>query len=73
MERGAAVAVPVVKSGGFIPSDPDGPFWQAFFAEEELALPAGTWQIDAVLNASLDSCGGEQHPLTASVIVRVEA
>ncbi len=72
MGRGAAVAVPFVKSGGFVPSDPDGPFWQAFFADKELHLPAGTWQIDAVLDANLGSCGGEQHPLTASVIVRVE-
>lgn len=72
MSRGTAVAVPFVKSGGFIPTDPDGPFWQAYFAERDLLLPAGTWQIDAVLEASLGSCGGERHSLTASVVIGVE-
>jgi len=72
MKRDAVVAVPFAKSGGFIPTDPDGPFWQAFFADPVLHLPAGTWQIDAILDAYLGACGGEHHALTASVTVRVE-
>lgn len=36
-----------VKSGGFDPDAPDGAFWESFFEEKELRLPAGTYTISA--------------------------
>jgi hypothetical protein len=72
MVRGAAVAFPFVKSGGFIDTDPDAAFWRAFFADKVLRLPAGNWRIEASLNGYLGACGGERHQLKVSVIVRVE-
>ena len=36
-----------VKSGSFDPDAPDGAFWESFFEEKELRLPAGTYTISA--------------------------
>jgi len=36
-----------VKSGGYDPDAPDGAFWESFFQEKELRLPAGTYTISA--------------------------
>lgn len=72
METGQAVPMPYVKSAALAGEDPDEAFWRAWIADPVLHLPAGTWQIDAVLDSTLSVCGGERHQLTASVVVVVE-
>lgn len=72
MERGVPVAYPFAKSGGFTPDEPLAPFYEAYFADPSLRLPAGTWTITAAGSWSLGECGGEAHALSASVTVVVE-
>ena len=72
MERGAPVAYPFAKSGGFTPDEPLAPFYEAYFADSSLRLPAGTWTITAAGSWYVGDCGGELHELGASVTVVVE-
>ena len=71
MDRDVVVPTQYVKSGGFADTDPDAAFMRAFLADKLLHLPAGTWQVDAVLDAYVGSCGGERHQLTASALVQI--
>ena len=60
------------KSGGFSGEDPDAAFWQAYFADPVLHLPAGTWQLSAVADFQTgDRCTPPDHSLTATVTVQV--
>jgi hypothetical protein len=45
---------------------------EAYYADPDLTLPAGTWQIDVFTSASFDDCGGEQLDLSLSLIVNVD-
>jgi hypothetical protein len=47
-------------------------FMEFYYADPDLMLPAGTWQIDVIGHASLDDCGGEQLDLSLSLVVTVE-
>ncbi len=59
------------KSGGFDPSaSPD--FWNAYFADPLLHLPAGRWSLVAEADITGVDCNpSTQHHLTASVEVTV--
>ena len=72
MERGVPVAHPFAKSGGFTPDEPLAPFYEAYFADPSLRLPAGTWTITAAGSWSVGDCGVEPHALSAAVTVVVE-
>src|SRR5690606_39834441 len=47
MTRDVAVQYLIATSGGFSPDEPLAPLYEAYFASEELRLPAGTWTIAA--------------------------
>jgi hypothetical protein len=49
------ISTPFIKSGGYSPEDPDAAFWEAFFAEPDLYLPAGEWEFIAA--ATFDDGG----------------
>ena len=67
------VNVPFVKSGGYGSDDPQAAFWQAYFADPELHLPAGIWRVTASLEAITGiDCRGQRHLLRAGVTFRVE-
>lgn len=72
MTRGAVVAYPLVKSGGYSPDEPLAPFYAAYFDSPELRLPAGTWTISAGGSWYVGDCGDELHELSASVTVVVD-
>lgn len=60
---------PFVKSGGYDPDDPNAKFYREFFADPDLVLPPGEWEIGATLNISLDGC--KQATDATRVSVRV--
>lgn len=60
------------KSGGFSPDDERIGFLRAYFNDQALRLPAGTWRIDAMTGATIGpACGGHPLSLTTSVEVTV--
>lgn len=64
-------AFPFVKSGGFDPSASTD-FWNRYFADPLLHLPAGHWSLVARADISGLECSlSSQHQLTASVEVTV--
>ena len=67
------VAVPFLKSGGWSNHDPLAGFWRAYFADKELHLPAGSWQVTASLEAIMaPDCIGQEHRVDATVAFVVE-
>jgi hypothetical protein len=67
------LAVGFVKSGGYIPSEPTGDFWGAYFADKQLHLPAGTWRVTASLRAwTTPDCSGRRESLDTAVTFVVE-
>jgi hypothetical protein len=54
--RGQVSRSPFIKAGGFDPTGPNAQFYRDFFAERELLLPAGEWDIRATLNISVVDC-----------------
>jgi hypothetical protein len=72
ISRLAPLHAPFRKSGGFTGDDPDAAFWRQYFADSDLHLPPGTWQISAFANFSTgDACTPPLHSLTAAVTVQV--
>lgn len=73
LAREEPVEYPFAKSGGYSPDEPLAPFYEAYFADPELRLPAGTWTISAGAGFYTGAdCGDVQHSLGASVTVVVE-
>jgi hypothetical protein len=70
---GEVARSPFVKSGGYDPGDPNADFYRAFFANPDLVLPPGEWQIGATLNISLDDCKQATNATRVSVLVVVGA
>lgn len=65
------IVSPITKSGGFSTDGPDAAFYQAFFADPLVHLPAGEWDITAIAEFTEDECGGPAHALKAAIRVRV--
>jgi hypothetical protein len=75
ISHGALVQVPFRKEGGYLPTDPNALFWDSYFADSVLRLPAGQWRIAVHLSASIrgtdDPCVGETHALETSMTLEV--
>lgn len=71
--RDRPLIVPYQKSGGFSDDDPYADFMRAFFADPELRLPAGTWEIKAYAHFDVGGvdCRGRPIRLEASIVIRV--
>ncbi len=54
--RGVPVDVPLVKSGGYSGDDPNAAFYQAWYADPVLRLPAGRWQLRVTAIGFLAPC-----------------
>ena len=59
------------KSGAFQGNEPDADFLRSFFADPEIHLPAGTWDITAIASFSEGSCGAPTHTIKATVRIHV--
>ena len=64
LEKGETYRFDYVKSGGFDASAPDAAFWEEFYQEEELRLPAGTYTVtaDGAFHLSQDLLPEEKGP-----------
>lgn len=47
LNQGETQIFPFFKSGGYSANDPDAAFWNKFYSEKDLILPAGTYLISA--------------------------
>lgn len=67
------MVIPFAKSGGYGYDDPLAPFYQAYFRDPDLRLPAGTWTIRAYAFFSTGiGCEGDRHQLETSLTLVVE-
>jgi hypothetical protein len=73
MSRNLPVDSSFGKSGGYSHSDPLATFWDAYFADPDLRLPAGTWKITVGAHFSETSCDGQWIGLSASIVIRTVA
>lgn len=66
------LTTPLTKSGGWAGDDPDAAFYQQFFADPEIHLPPGTWDISVVTDFFDDSaCNGTHYELKATIRIEV--
>jgi len=70
---GSPITSEIVKSGGWSGEDPDAAFYQAFFSDKQLRLPAGTRDITAFATFGEGECGPNPHDLVAPLRVEVVA
>lgn len=69
---GEPIVVPFAKSGGWSEDDPNAAFLRAYFADPDLTLPEGTWEIDVSTAATIGAgCIGQQLDLALSLLVTV--
>lgn len=72
LPTGEPTVVPFAKSGGWSPDDPNAGFLEAYFAQPELTLPAGTWRIDVSVHATVgEDCTGPPLDLQLSLPITV--
>jgi hypothetical protein len=69
--RGEIARSAYVKAGGYEPRGPNAAFYERFFGEPQLLLPAGLWEIGVTLNISLEGCALAADTARASVEVLV--
>jgi hypothetical protein len=72
LDPASPMTTALYKSGSSDTSQPDVDFLRAFFADPQIHLPAGTWDITAIadLNAGA-GCSGARHMIQATVRIRV--
>ena len=73
LQRGEVYRFEFQKSGGWSADDPDADFWQRFFLEEDLRLPAGEYAITVIGGFSLtermmDSPSGLRAELNIRIV-----
>lgn len=71
IEPGSAMTSDLAKSGGWTAEDPNASFYRSSFADPDIHLPPGTWDIAARASFSDNECGGPSHDLTATLRVVV--
>lgn len=73
ISKGEVVRYEFTKSGGWSADDPLAEFYEVFYNEEALILPAGVYEISATTDYSLDENDmvGTKRTLTAKATVTV--
>ena len=71
LKKGEVYTIPFAKSGGFTQEDPDVKFWEKYFSEKELRLPAGDYTFTAVTDFYLDMDLKEKVTLGTEFKVKV--
>ncbi len=71
--KGQSTEYQFVKSGGWSGDDPNKEFYETFYSEPELILPAGEYEISAAINCSLvlEDIIGSEYTLSASANITV--
>ncbi|MDD5018352.1 MAG: hypothetical protein PHO15_09665 [Eubacteriales bacterium] len=69
-EKGEAVTYDFEKSGGYSADDPNADFWASYFAEEDLILPAGEYEITAMMDGDIAE-GDDDSKYRQSVSIAV--
>ena len=74
LEKGMLYEFPYKKSGGYSENDPDADFWRAFYAEDALKLPTGTYtvSVSGAFHVSEQMRPGEEGPSCALQITVTE-
>ena len=54
IKKGEILRFDFSKSGGWSAEDPHADFYEKFYSEKELILPAGTYEISATISCSFD-------------------
>ena len=74
LKKGELYRFDYEKSGGWSADDPDAAFWEAFYQEEDLYLPAGEYTITVRGAFSLDeNVADSQSGLLCELRIKVEA
>jgi hypothetical protein len=64
--------IPFKTKAGTVPSGaPDPGYWQSWFRDPVLRLPAGTWEISATPNFVLGGCSSKTSPKLRPTITLV--
>lgn len=72
LATGEPMTAPIAKSGGWSDDQPNADFYRAFFADPQIRLPAGDWEITAVTNfIEGRECQGANHAMEATVRVHI--
>ena len=75
MAKGQAISAPFAKVGGWSNDDPYAAFYESYYNDPQLRLPAGTWQISAKSGFGIGGtdCGsGQDGNLRTTIKVVVE-
>jgi hypothetical protein len=63
----------ITKSGGWSEDEPNADFYRAFFADPDLHLPGGDWEITAIASfLEGPSCDGPGHLIETPIRIHVE-
>ena len=73
LKKNEPVRFDFAKSGGYSADDEDAAFWESWYAEPELKLPAGEYTISATVEGFFDEndYAGTAYKLTASQKITV--
>jgi hypothetical protein len=73
LQRAAPATILFQKAGAFSSDDPYGDFWQGYFSDPTLRLPAGLWRVTAHLKTAIGTdCATADHELATAVSFKVE-
>ena len=71
LDPATPTTVVLSKSGVIEGTEPDVDFLRSFFADPQVHLPAGTWDITAIASFSEGGCGAPTHTIEATVRIHV--
>ena len=71
LKKGEVYTIPFDKIGGFTREDPDMNFWEKYFSEKGLRLPAGDYTFTALTDFCLDMDQEEKVTLKTEFKVKV--
>ena len=72
LDVGKPITSAITKSGGWSGADPNADFYNPFFHDPVVHLPAGDWMISAIAEFQTGSAAApDHHSLRASVLVYV--
>ena len=71
LERGQPLRVPFTKFGGWNNADPNAAFYESYFKDPELHLPAGQWEVYAMIDLGGKGCEGPTAAISARTRISV--
>jgi hypothetical protein len=72
LDAGAPITSPIKKTVAWSSADPNGAFYQSWFDDPQLHLPAGDWTIAATAGFGTgDFTLSDQHSLRAPILIHV--